>query len=167
MRFAPKAVAAATTVALATGVSVAPAAQAQTAAADERMARDALVSELGLSFAPPAVRIGKELYVLIDGTYVKADRELPSHVWESLRGPDREQPQPENASEGTGMTGSSTSTIKSSSAGDRGEKPNVARWLVPLLVTGGVIAGLAGLIQKLYPSGRLILYFQPGKPVTP
>lgn len=165
MRFAPMVVAA--TVALASSVCAAPTAQAQTEINDIPMGRNISVDELKGETAPAAVRVGRDLYVLINGTYAKVDRELPSHVWDSLRGPDREQPQPENASEGTGLKESSASTIRSSSAGDRGQKPNVARWLVPVLVTGAVIAGLAGLIQKLYPSGRLILYFQPGKPATP
>lgn len=44
--------------------------------------------------------------------------------------------------------------------------PKVVEWLVPLLVTDGIIPGLAGLFQKLYPSGRLIPYYQPSNSIT-
>lgn len=86
--------------------------------------------------APPAVMINGELHVLVDGQYRKVDPD-------SSREPDRGLAQPEDK-----------------------QQPNVAKWLVPLLVTGGVIAGLAGLIRKLYPSGRLILYYLPGKSIS-
>lgn len=164
MRFAPMAVAAATTVAVATGVSVAPQAHAQAGKVDTRIDRDALVAELGLKFAPPAVRIGGDLYVLIDGVYVKADTELPPHVKDSLRDPNRDQTEPQYASlTETEVRGSSTGE---SSNRTQSDKRDIAKWLVPLLVTGGVVAGLAGLIKKLYPSGRLIVYYQPGKAIT-
>lgn len=42
------------------------------------------------------------------------------------------------------------------------EKPDIAKWLIPLLVTGSLVVGVAQVLHKLYPSGRLILYFQPG-----
>lgn len=86
--------------------------------------------------APPAVMINGELHVLVDGQYLKAE-------------PDRGLPYP-----------------KDKDQPEDKQQPNVAKWLVPLLVTGGVIAGLAGLIRKLYPSGRLILYYLPGKSIS-
>jgi len=85
---------------------------------------------------PPAVMINGELHVLVDGQYRKAE-------------PDRGLPYP-----------------KDKDQPEDKQQPNVAKWLVPLLVTGGVIAGLAGLIRKLYPSGRLILYYLPGKSIS-
>lgn len=89
--------------------------------------------------APPAVMIHGELHVLVDGQYRKADPDSSREPDRGLAYPkDKEQPEDK-------------------------QQPNVAKWLVPLLVTGGVIAGLAGLIRKLYPSGRLILYYLPGK----
>ena len=92
--------------------------------------------------APPAVMINGELHVLVDGQYRKVDPD-------SSREPDRGLAYPEDKEQ----------------PGDK-QQPNVAKWLVPLLVTGGVIAGLAGLIRKLYPSGRLILYYLPGKSIS-
>lgn len=89
--------------------------------------------------APPAVMINGELHVLVDGQYRKADPDSSREPDRGLAYP-KDKDQPEDK-----------------------QQPNVAKWLVPLLVTGGVIAGLAGLIRKLYPSGRLILYYLPGK----
>lgn len=91
---------------------------------------------------PPAVMINGELHVLVDGQYRKVDPD-------SSREPDRGLPYP-----------------KDKDQPEDKQQPNAAKWLVPLLVTGGVIAGLAGLIRKLYPSGRLILYYLPGKSIS-
>lgn len=81
---------------------------------------------------PPAVLVDGELHVLVDGTYRKVDRDLPSEVRGKL------------------------------SENEDAEKPDIAKWLIPLLVTGSLVVGVAQVLHKLYPSGRLILYFQPG-----
>lgn len=92
--------------------------------------------------APPAVLINGELHALVDGQYRKVDPDSSREPDRGLAYPkDKEQPEDK-------------------------QQPNVAKWLVPVLVTGGVIAGLAGLIRKLYPSGRLILYYLPGKSIS-
>lgn len=147
MRIAPMVVAA--TVALASTVSAAPSAHAQIDVVDTPIDAPDVVEELGLTEAPPAVYIDGVLHVLINGSYHKADRELPAKP----EGPDRGSPYPKPAED-----------KQEPDKQDEGNRAaDVAKWLVPLLVTGGVIAGLAGLFQKLYPSGRLIMYYQPGK----
>lgn len=162
MRFSPIVVAA--TVALASSAYVAPAAAAQS---EPPVERNAAVEELDKNVAPPAVRIGDDLYVLSDGAYVKADRELPSHASAAAMA-ERENISHElaEALEKAAAKAQAEKEEKADAADNASEKkPKVAAWLVPLLVTAGLIAGLAGLFQKLYPSGRLILYYQPGKSI--
>ena len=139
MRFAPMVVA--VTVALASTVLAVPVAHAQIEVVDTPV-------EPPVEKAPPAVMINGELHVLVDGQYRKVDHD-------SSREPDRGLVYPKNKEQ-----------PKDKEQPEDKEQPNVAKWLVPLLVTGGVIAGLAGLIRKLYPSGRLILYYMPGKSIS-
>lgn len=155
MRFRP--MAAAVTVALASSMCVAPAAQARTEPHDATIGRDVVVEQLGVDTAPPAVRIGDDLYVFVNGVYAKVDRELRSHI---RPGSGRELGQ------GNELPDEAKPAGKENPGKESSDKSKIAQWLVPLLVTGGIIAGLAGLIKHLYPSGRLILYFQPGKPIA-
>lgn len=126
-------------VALGSTVSAAPDAHAQIEEVDTPIDAPDVVGELGLKEAPPAVYIGGELYVLVNGSYHKADSSLPYPKPDPIDEPDPDKQDGANRASA------------------------VAKWLVPVLVTGGVIAGLAELFQKLYPSGRLIMYYQPGK----
>lgn len=146
MRFASLVVAA--IVAVASSVCAAPAAHAQIEVGDTPV-------EVPKS-APPAVIIGDAVYVLVDGTYRKVDSELPVDP----NVPDRGLPYPD-----PNVKVEEKEPAKPKEDGNK-PKPTVVEWLVPLLVTGGVIAGLAALFHKLYPSGRLIMYYQPGTPIT-
>lgn len=151
MRFASLVVAAA--VAVASSVCATPAAHAQIEVVDTPV--EAPKVEVPKS-APPAVIIGDAVYVLVDGTYRKVDSELPVNP----NVPDRGLPYPDP----NGKV-EEKEPAKPKEDGNK-PKPAVVEWLVPLLVTGGVIAGLAALFHKLYPSGRLIMYYQPGTPIT-
>lgn len=165
MRFAPIVVAA--TVAVTSSAYLAPAAQAQSETQTEIQpeATSAPVEQLVDRVAPPAVRIGDDLYILYGGEYIKADRGLMSGEKEELVAALKSRLSTELPGLAEAKEGAKEGKENSAKEDDTSSL-KVVEWLVPLLVTGGIIAGLAGLFQKLYPSGRLILYYQPGKSIT-
>ena len=98
---------------------------------------------------PPAFEKGGAVWVLMNGVYVRVDKipDLP------VPPPDRGEEDPQKPEPGSNSKpdGSSTTT-----AG------NVIAWVAPLLIIAGAVAAAAAVFRHQFPTGRLMVYFQPG-----
>ena len=151
----------AATVALATTLSLTPVAGAQI-----EHEPDAAI-EANLTPVPPLVRIAGDLFALVNGSYVRLDEgkapdfastgdvqrgEVDPNL--AIQPGQPEDPTGSQVADNTGNTGSSK--------GGNAATPIVA-WLAPLAVIGAVVGTIATVVRQHFPTGRLVLYFQPGE----
>lgn len=96
---------------------------------------------------PPAYMKDGFYYLLINGVYVRVDQ-APGQPFPPVdRGDEDDNAKPDP---GSGDDGSSSGNVG-----------KVMAWLAPLLIIGGVVATIAAVIRHQFPTGRLMVYFQP------